>query len=332
MLPITLLALVLSLPAQITFVSPGEGTLGTVLTIDGAGFGTKKPIVKLVDTLTGKSTPLAISEWSDTHVVGKLKKGTPAGARDVTLKPKIKGGLVFVAPGAFTVQAPQPQSVDPAVAGPKEAVTVSGQHFGSKKGKLFIAGKPAKLTAWSDGAIGALVPKKAAGGVVDVRVVNPMGETTLAAGLLVLGAGGMSGPDLLSVTVGGQAYATTGAPAVLALQADGQLVLGGSFGVGPSLQIVLPVDVAGLAVPLAVAGDPAGSVAWRQGAPLVDPAASLWSTAGEGDAYEVKLLALQSGRLVGTFHGTLQRTQGGASPATLELSAGLFVATVPAGP
>ena len=332
MLPITLLALVLALPAQITLVSPADGSIGTVLTIDGAGFGTKKPIVRLVDPLTGKSTPLALSEWSDTHVVAKLKKGVPAGARDVTLKPKLKGALVLVAQGAFTVHAPQPQSVDPAVAGPKDAVTVTGQYFGSKKGKLFIGGKSAKVTAWSDGAIGAVVPKKATGGVVDVRVVNTAGDATLAGGVLVLGAGGMSGPDLLSVTVGGQTYATTGAPSVLALAADGQLVLGGSFGVGPSLQIALPVDVAGLAVPLAVAGDPAGSVAWRQGAPLVDPMASLWTTAGEGDAYEVKLLALQSGRLVGAFHGTLQRTQGGASPATLELSAGLFVATVPAGP
>ncbi len=332
MLPITLIALVLALPSQITSVSPADGSVGTVLSIDGAGFGAKKPVVRLVDPASGKQTPLAVSTWSDTHVVATLKKGGPAGARDVTLKPGLKGSVPLLAAGAFTLRAPEPQAVDPVVAVPLDPVTITGQHFGSKKGKVFIAGRVAKVTAWADLSIHAVVPKQATGGVVDVRVANSVAGTTLGAAMLVLGAGGLTGPDLVTLAVDGEARSSTSVPAVLALAAGNRLVVGGSFGVGPSLQITLPVDAANLAVPATITGDPDGSVAWREGAPLVDPAATLWTTSGQGNAYEVHLLALVSGRLVGTFHATLPRVQGSAPPATRELTSGLFVATVPDGP
>jgi hypothetical protein len=326
-----LIALVLFLPLQISSVAPSEGANGTTLLLDGAGFGAKPAAVRLLDAATGKRVPLKLVTWSDTHVEAQLRKSAPAGLRDVELLRKPKGLAPLVASAAFTVRAPAPQSVAPAVTVAKSQVTLTGQFFGAKKGKLRVGGLPAKVLAWSDTSISFVVPKAAAGGVRDVSVLNGSGQGTLASALVVQGAVVPGGKGHVAVVVDGALLQADGSWRAFGLQ-GAALQLGASFDGARSLEISLPVDLGTSPLPVTVIDDPAGFVAFREGAPLVDGDATAWTTQGQGDVYRVDLVAAGSGIVVGSVTATLQRVSGAGAPATLTLSSGSFVLLLPGAP
>ena len=322
-------ACLLLLPFQITGVSPAEGSIGTTLVLDGAGFGAKKPSVRLVDPGTGKKLKLKVLAWSDGQVSARLGKGAPAGLRDVVLHPKSKGAADLVAAGAFTLRAPLPQSVQPLLVEPLQAVTVNGSFFGTKKGKVWVSGKPAKVTAWSDAAIGIVVPKQAPGGLGDVQVKNPVGSVTAASLVAVLTAGTLAGPDFVDVSVDGQVLVGTGTPGVLALQGGTTFLLGASVGPGLLVQLDLPVDIATVPVPITIANDPGGRLAWREGIPLVAASSDTWAAPGPGTIYQVVLMSRDGNRVIGRFEGLLAHAEGDSAVETKTLASGLFLVTVP---
>jgi len=142
---------------DITTVTPAEGTIGTVITIDGSGFGTVRPKVTLVDPATGKKYVLKVTANSDTQITGEVKRAV-GGSLDVVVQPKIKGAAAITETAGFLVRAPVISALLDSLGGspltsaaPKQEFTVVGSFFGSKKGKVRIGGKPAKVVSWVPG-------------------------------------------------------------------------------------------------------------------------------------------------------------------------------------
>ena len=77
------------------------------------------------------------------------------------------------------------QSASVAVAG---SASLTGTDFGTKKGKVFVAGKKAKVTAWTDTAITFVVPKTVANGPAVVDVVDREGADFIGDYLTVAGS------------------------------------------------------------------------------------------------------------------------------------------------
>ncbi len=73
---------------------------------------------------------------------------------------------------------------DSGVAG--TAVTVSGNFFGAKKGKVYLGNKSCKASSWSMNAITFIVPKKMAPGLYNVTVTNKLDSDTVADGFTII--------------------------------------------------------------------------------------------------------------------------------------------------
>jgi len=324
-----LTALLLCLPLQVTSVTPSEGSFGTLLSIDGTGFGSKPPAVALVDPSTGKKTALKVLAHGDTHVEALLKKAAKAGPRDLRLVPK--GGAALLFADAFVLREPEPQQLDAPVAFPGDERSLSGRFFGDRKGKLRVGGVNAKVLAWADDGVTFVVPKKAAGGVRDVSISNAAGEGLLPSALVVQGAAMGDGPDVLILALGDETLTAVDPWQVLGVEGNG-LHFAAAFGQGRSLHVQLPVDLSVQPLALSVINDPAGHVAFHDGAPLLDADATLWTTQGQGDTYHVNLWEGGVHRVVGTVTGTLPRASGGQEPAVLSIEMGIFLLTLPDAP
>mgnify|MGYP000268297278 CR=1 FL=1 len=167
-------------------VNPEEGTIGSLVSIGGSGFGTKKGKA-LVGTAGLKVQP---SSWSPTLIVGALTKALLPMAYDVMVRPKEpKGASEITEPEGFRVRVPEVTTADPRGKAGHE-VTLEGRFFGTKKGKVQFETSEklvtAKVTYWyMDGASGASVlrfevPKGLAPGSYPLRVTNKVGFGTVA--------------------------------------------------------------------------------------------------------------------------------------------------------
>ena len=162
--------------AESPFINPSKGTLGTVITISGSGYGTVKGKV-----LIGNVAP-KILEWNDSSVRCQLLKSPSPGIYDVTIQPK--GASPIVLSGSFTVESPEIDSVDPTSGSAGDTVIVSGAFFGTKKGKVTLEGKTCKVVSWTmapttgESEIRFVVPKGLSLGTHELKVTNGVGEDT----------------------------------------------------------------------------------------------------------------------------------------------------------
>ena len=167
-----LVVLKLSAPVQ-----PGEGTIGTEMTIKGPGYGIKGKV------LIGKKA-LKILEWTDATIRGLLSQVLPAGIYDVTIRPK--GGSTIILDGAFTVMKPEIDSVEPASGSAGDEIKIQGSYFGTKKGKVTLGGKNCKVLSWTmdpvtgESEIRFIVPKGLSAGTHDLTVKNSMGSDSVS--------------------------------------------------------------------------------------------------------------------------------------------------------
>ena len=149
---------------------PNKGSIGTQITIIDSGFGSEKGKV-----LIGNASTKIIS-WSDSLITAEIAKALPLGPHAVVVKPKEpKRAAPIVYNGAFTMLSPETISVDPVSGTEGAEITVSGNYFGSKKGKVYLVNpstgkkKNYKVTSWTmnptDGTsvIKFIVPKVDAG-------------------------------------------------------------------------------------------------------------------------------------------------------------------------
>jgi hypothetical protein len=161
---------------------PNEGTIGTQSLVTSSGFGSKGTV-----TVGGmKCTPVS---WSDSSVRWLIKKPLSPGVYDVTITPKTPKGLPpKVFPSCYTIKAPAVVSLSTGNGSPGQLVTVSGNFFGTKKGKVALQslyGSPinCKVVSWSmdsasnAGTVVFAISKKASG-EFGVTVTNGVGAVT----------------------------------------------------------------------------------------------------------------------------------------------------------
>jgi hypothetical protein len=156
-------------------LSPNEGTIGTELTITGTGFGDKKGKV-LIGGVAAK-----VTSWADTLIMGTVKK-VPLPIEqphDVLITSKTIGTITL--DNAFTVMGPELDTLTDSAGRPGEEITVTGNFFGIKKGKVYLEylsneqtkKKNCKVTWWY---------MNLTTGASEVRFIVPKVSKTLPAG------------------------------------------------------------------------------------------------------------------------------------------------------
>jgi hypothetical protein len=161
--------------ADITAVLPAEGgTVGTLMTLMGSGFGDQRGNVRLGTTLC------KILSWGDTIVTCEVVTPQPAGDYTVTLVPRSSKEHSKPITGSFTMLAPQITPGDPLrLVTPREQVTIAGAFFGDKKGEVYLRDIPgdtvaAKVQDWSMDAISFEIPEGLTG-CLTLGVTNEVG-------------------------------------------------------------------------------------------------------------------------------------------------------------
>ena len=137
----------------------GEGTIGTQFTISGSGFGTKKGKI----LIGGQAVKIGRDDWTPGSITCTVKKVPPAGTYDVEIRPSKAAAIIL--PDAFIVQPPQIDYLDHDRGVPGDLITIAGDFFGTKKGKVYLEDyvtggkKKCKTTAWSMDSVTFEVPK-----------------------------------------------------------------------------------------------------------------------------------------------------------------------------
>jgi len=165
---------------------PPSGTIGTQITITDSGFGSKKGKV-----LLGNATTRIIN-WTDSSTTFEVMKTLTPGSYDLVVQPEEpKGTAPIIYPGTFTMMAPEIVSVDPDSRISEDTVVLSGNFFGSKKGKVYLGTQKCKVLTWAMDAITGtsqlqfVVPKKMPPGTYDIKITNRVGSFTLAKGFTI---------------------------------------------------------------------------------------------------------------------------------------------------
>ena len=172
-----------------TFVQPSvdDGSIGTEITLSGAGFGIKKGKV----LIGGIAPKIAKDGWTDDRIVCLLTKVPPVGGPyDITVTP-YKSTSSMTLPGAFTVKGIEIDPDVPDHGAPGTSITLTGTLFSTKKGKVSIedpgSGKKTscKVTEWfmdptnGDSRMTFIVPKLSKSlpaGTYTLRISNKLGS------------------------------------------------------------------------------------------------------------------------------------------------------------
>jgi hypothetical protein len=158
-----------TVPPNITSLSPTSGPVGTSVTIAGSDFGATKG----TSTVTFNGTQATPSSWSATSIVVPVPTGATTGSVVVTVGGLASSGVTF------TVRIPPNiTSLSPTSGTAGTSVTITGTNFGATKGSSTVTfkGVVATTTSWSNTSIVATVPATAATGSVIVTV-NSLAST-----------------------------------------------------------------------------------------------------------------------------------------------------------
>lgn len=311
--------------AGITTVSSSDDTtvdatvsaaVGSVLTIDGDGFGTAKPKVFLTDGNLKKYI-LKVTAFSDTQITAQIKK---AVAGDLTLNVQPKGADPFTFE-AVTIEAPAiDQLLDHVTmeeissAQPNMEFMITGSFFGSKKGKIFIGGKKAKVVEWTGGEIHLFMPKTLANGLWDILLDNKI-ATDADEQITMTFSTKKVGKVSLTVTIGTGPGAETIHYAFKGGDADPDYL---NFGGSTS---GFPIKSAGFSVAFKLASDPVPldvssgdfgamvasfNVATKGPSKFVPGDFATWLILPGSDGFDAHITASGGGQVGGTFEGDLQ--------------------------
>lgn len=191
----------------ITDVTPSDITVGTEIVITGTGFGTKKPKLSTEPTVAGAKPPsekFQVTSVTDTEiraVVKKIHKDIGSSRRNLIVS--VKGEEPGLAVDALRIVAPVITDVSPAGVAPGAEVTITGNNFGTKKGKVSVGAfatkaartaYPAKVLSWTNDTIRIRLSKKQPDGNHTVSVTNTVG-TTIGGGVTTTSP--ISGADIL---------------------------------------------------------------------------------------------------------------------------------------
>ncbi len=141
----------------ITAITPASGTVGTLVTVAGNGFGP----LQGNSTVTFNGAPATVSRWYS----GSINVAVPAAASTgnvvVTVSGVASNGLQFTMPRVIT-------GLSATTASPGTAITISGSNFGASTGIVTFNGQATTTSSWSNNSIVAIVPTTATSGNVVV--------------------------------------------------------------------------------------------------------------------------------------------------------------------
>lgn len=145
----------------ITSVSPLQGPVGTVVTIDGTGFGATQGS----STVTFSGSFATVTSWSDTQIVAVVPEGATSGPLVVTVDGVHSNGLKFVVIVEINDVSPPDGCVG-------TVITITGSGFGPVQGTSTVKfnGVLATPTGWSATTITVPVPAGATTGPLVVTV------------------------------------------------------------------------------------------------------------------------------------------------------------------
>ncbi len=303
-------------------VSSDEGTIGDVITIDGSGFGTKKPKVELIDLeldKKAKGTTLKVTANTDSSLTVEIKKAK-AGTYGLVVQPKGKGIEPIVSAGDFTIRAPMVQSTKGVGGMPGDEVQITVDFLGNKQPKVKVGGKksPVRGVALATEGNGNTslvtikIPKSLPNGTWPVELTTPVGQGFAHSIVTVTGSTKKIGKASLKITVDSKKFKVS----------KKKLVVGSSdFGVefvatkpekgGERVLTVLIPYIPGTdMIPVAIEGVPSGSGLMSYEESGVGGGGTTTFGLGTMSAH---LYASGDSKLVGAFSGVL--TAAGAEEA-----------------
>lgn len=317
-----------------------SSAVGGVLTIDGLGFGTAKPKVFLLDEATGKKYVLKVTAFADDQITAEIKKAV-LGELQLNVQPKgadpfTFDSVVIERPDVGDLLAEDFQTpIDEA--SPGLAFYISGDYFGTKKGKLFVGGKKAKVLTWAMTGILVEMPKKLANGLWDILLDNKVG-TDDEHEITMFGSTVKIGKANLAVSINGSPIKFKYTPAVQAPPA-GAFALYGTNADNPSktFLIIVPFDIDSDAAPVTLeAGGlsimnaiyvTTGKVSLKDLQMGKIPDVFTWQAGLGLGSLTVQINAASGGQVAGTISGQLPLTSeiGGEAPFETANVEGSFV-------
>jgi hypothetical protein len=164
---------------DISTIYPTEGTVGTIFTLYGSGFGEKRGKVLL------GTEKCKVLDWSDSEIECLITKAQPPGDYPVTVSLQgNKKRFELMMYSFFAMRAPRitpPGSLPLLPNG--NIFTINGAFFGVKKGDITLVDRrgetgKARVVDWSMGSIRFELPDSATGACI-LRVSNVVGEDEL---------------------------------------------------------------------------------------------------------------------------------------------------------
>ncbi|HLJ29644.1 MAG TPA: DUF2341 domain-containing protein, partial [Candidatus Angelobacter sp.] len=141
----------------ITGLNPSTGTVGTVVTITGSGFGPTQGS----STVTFNGAPAVPITWYPGSITVAVPFAASTGNVVVTVAGSASNGSLFTMPMLIT-------SLSASTGVPGTWITISGSDFGSTTGVVTFHGQSATISSWSNNSIAVVVPNGASSGNVVV--------------------------------------------------------------------------------------------------------------------------------------------------------------------
>jgi RHS repeat-associated protein len=160
---------------HIATISPGSGSVGTTLTINGSGFQSAQGTGGVYFTgATPSATPVS---WSDTQVVVIVPATSTSGLIKLVANNSQESNKDIV----FTMPNPVITSLSPTSGSENTQIQVNGSGFGATQGSSTISFNAiaATVVSWSDTQILAKVPSTAGSGPVQVIEGGVNGNTNV---------------------------------------------------------------------------------------------------------------------------------------------------------
>jgi len=318
---VTALAAVFAAPAGAQIIdaqTATEGTTGTIFSITGSGFGTKKPKVELIDVeldKKAKGSNCKVLEYSDTSLSVEIKKAK-AGEFGLRVRPKGKGIDPADSKDGFVIRAPELLEVKDLGGTPNEEIELLAQFVGNKKPKVKVGGKKTKVVsvapAEEEGGPGTEVitikiPKSLANGTWPVELFTKVGQDFEEGLVTVTGSNKPIGKKSFNATIDGKKLTAKGKGLAIQSTGLGVAISANQFGKGSTKQLVLnfpfvpdvtelPISFTGLPNDLALMMYTEGKGTNPQ---------NLQITIWQPGSFSITLSAYSGGQLAGSFSGTL---------------------------
>ncbi|MBI3818411.1 MAG: IPT/TIG domain-containing protein [Planctomycetes bacterium] len=302
----------------INSVVPPQATTGQDITITGSGFASK-PTVALVTTGSSKKYTLKVKSFTATQIVATLQT-VAKGTFDVSVKVKKDS---TTASAALTVPDPGVTDFTPTTAAPKDTVTINGDFFGSKKGKVLVNGKSAKVLTWTNIQITFVMPKLAAGSYA-VVVDNKIGQAQAGNITCNVPPAPIGGPDRIEATANGTPLVVKGSFLAGTFEvATSQVFLNGqTFGMtGISIDFSFSYDLTNGTVPTVYNTGQGGATINYIETDNGNP--NGWTSGLANTTYKITITGKTANSIEGTWEAVLPKSFG-PGPDTNTITNGVF--------